>query len=468
MTTEAYIRDKRFAALCAAFRYPDGDVEAYHPHVIANEIKDVDWSKTALLCHHGQFEALILSHHYGIRPAAIIDTMAMARLMYPSSRVGLGHLAGFLLGPEEAKTVPYASFKGKQWAELNYDEQSSLLAGNIQDVRLTWAIFQKLIAGFPVEELAVIDMTIRMFSEPRLAGDIAKFKKIAADEWTRKNDALQDLNVTTEELQSATKFSALLQAEGVEPKFKSGKNGPIPAFAKSDEFMQGLLDHENPRVQALAECRLDVKSTIDETRAGRFAASASRGSMPVYLNYCGAMTTRWSGGDKMNFQNMPRPEKDNPLCLRKGLRAPKGHLLAVVDKAQIEFRYAMALAGQTDVLEQLSLNVDVYCGFASAYYGRTITEADEDERMFGKVVQLAAQYGMGASKFQKVAKCDLKTAETAIATYRRVRNRVPLLWKTLDSLLPILAAGLKGSFTGPISIDKGQIILPNQKIPNLP
>jgi DNA polymerase len=456
MTTEAYVRDARFACLSVALRLSDGSTIARGGHDAPRLLwRAVDWSKTAVLCHHAHFDAFILSHHFGLRPALILDTLSMARLAFPAMKShSLDALAKhFGLG---VKSVPYDAFRGKHWRDLSSEAQGAILGGNAQDVRLTWELFRRLSPFVPAEELAVIDMTVRMFSEPRLIGDATTFRRLEAEEKHRKAAALAELGVKAIDLQSVARFQSLLEAQGVEMEWKQGKNGPIPACAKSDQFMQDLLDSDDPRVAALASARLDVRSVIQETHAGRFAASAGRGPMPVYLKYCGANTLRFSGGDKTNFQNMTRGSE-----LRRGIRAPAGHLLAVVDKSQIELRYAMALAGQTDVLDALRAGRDIYCEFATEFYGRPITKADKTERMFGKVTRLAGQYGMGAAKFQKVAKCDDQTAVSAIQTYRRLTNRVVAYWKYLDGLLPRLASGEKSQPDGPFTLDGGRIILPN-------
>ena len=49
----------------------------------------------------------------------------------------------------------------------------------------------------------------------------------------------------------------------------------------------------------------------------------------VLVSNCGAHTTRWSGGDRVNLQNLPRGG-----AIRKAIAAPDGHLLAVVDASQ--------------------------------------------------------------------------------------------------------------------------------------
>ena len=237
---------------------------------------------------------------------------------------------------------------------------------------------------FPLEELQVIDMTVRMFTEPKLLGDIDVFAKVWSFEQERKAQLLEDLGVASSDLQSADKFAALLQAEGIAPERKAGKNGEIYAFAKTDQFMVDLLENDDERIRTLAEARLGLKSTLDQTRAERLGFMATRGPMPVYLQYCGAHTTRWSGGDKLNWQNLKRGS-----ALRKGCRAPAGHRIVKADKSQIECRILNYVAGQWDVIEKFAAGVDPYVGIASQFYGRAITKADPAERGVGKQLELS-------------------------------------------------------------------------------
>jgi hypothetical protein len=107
------------------------------------------------------------------------------------------------------------------------------------------------------------------------------------------------LEVSPGDLSSSDRFAELLRAQGVEPETKiSGKDNEIYAFAKTDKFMQELLEDEDPIVQALALARLGMKSTMKQTRAERLGYMSQGGTMPVYLHMYGAHTTRWSGGDK--------------------------------------------------------------------------------------------------------------------------------------------------------------------------
>jgi len=312
---------------------------------------------------------------------------------------------------------------------------------------------------FPPIELPIIDATIRMFTEPTLQGDISLLQKIHDDEQLSKNERLYDLNVSEKDLASTTKFKALLEAEGVEVEMKEGKNGPIPALAKTDPFMQELLEDEDDRIRSLAEARIDVKSTITSTRSARLLEMAERGALCIYLNYCGAHTRRWSGGDSLNFQNLTRRSD-----LRRSLQAPDGYLIAAPDQSQGECRLLNWLAGQDDVVDRFRRGEDPYLPVTSSIYNRTIT-ADMPERQVGKVVELACGYGMGVKKLERVMRnakieFDPSLPFRGVNAYRATHPAVVRLWKNANAIFEELS--LKRSFTWEIFKGKdGLIYHPN-------
>ena len=469
LTTEAYIRDPRFETLMVGIRDEHGSYSVVAGHQqIGGVLATFDWSETAVVCHHAHFDGLILSHHFGIKPAMWFDTLSMGRLMHGNHlSLALGSLAHHY--ELEPKSVPYDLFKGKRLEDLDVLTLATLSEGCIHDVELTWAIFQKLCEGFPLEEFGVIDMTVRMFTEPEMVGDRAMFERTRDEEWLRKAETLVELNVLPTQLKSVAKFCELIETEGVEVEYKEGKNAPIPAVAATDDFMKGLADHDNPRVAALASARLDVGSSIDETRAGRLAGIAARGGMCVYLSYAGAHTTRWSGGDKVNFQNLPRGG-----ALRKALCASKGSLLAVVDLSQIECRILNYVAGQHDIVEAFGEGRDLYSELASRFYGREIDKKkDPTERHLGKTMELGCGYGMGASKLATTCRrgalggppiiLEPDQAKAAIDTYRHSHAQVVNYWREGDNMLQHLAHMPKGASVqwGPMTVERGRITLPN-------
>ena len=442
MTTESYIRDERFEALGVGLRWGN-DRRGYWVagDAVTPTLAGIRWDNTAVLCHHAHFDGLILSHHYGVKPYAWLDTLSMARLMLGNHiSVGLESLARHygLAG----KTVPYEKFRGLHWADIPDGLRAELGAGCLHDIELTFDIFQRLSVGFPQEEYQVIDFTIRQFTEPKLIGDVDVFAKVWTFEQQRKRDLLGELSLSSGDLQSAERFAELLRAEGVEPATKDGKSGPIYAFAKTDQFMIDLLESEDERVRTLAEARLGQKSTLDQTRAERLGYMATRGPMPVYLNYCGAHTTRWSGGDKVNWQNFKRGSD-----LRRGVGAPRGYKIVKADKSQIECRILNYVAEQWDVIERFKDGHDPYLPIASQFYGREITRSDPAERGVGKQLELSCGYGAGADTIVRTAKRGTYgppvhlTGEQGLAArdlYRSTHPEVVNYWRQASRIISAL------------------------------
>ena len=83
MTTEQYIRDLRFKAWGAAYKYLHEEGEPVW--IPAFKLKDffagIDWKNTAVLAHNAQFDVAILSWVYGHVPGFIFDSLSMARAL---------------------------------------------------------------------------------------------------------------------------------------------------------------------------------------------------------------------------------------------------------------------------------------------------------------------------------------------------------------------------------------------------
>lgn len=190
-------------------------------------------------------------------------------------------------------------------------------------------------------------------------------------------------------LNSNNLFAELLTALGVTPPTKlSPTTGKTAfAFAKTDEAMIALLDHEDPRVVAAVSARVSVKTSLEETRTQRFIGMAGRGKFPVPLRYYGAHSGRWSGQDSVNLQNLPS-RGANAGKIKKAIKAPKGYVVIDCDSAQIEARTLAWLAGQADLVQAFKDKQDVYKLMASKIYGIPVESIDKTQRQVGKTVVL--------------------------------------------------------------------------------
>ncbi len=455
MQTDAYISDDLFEVIGVAVIKNDEDAVWFSGTEleVAGWLYRYDWANSAVRCHNTLFDGYILTQRFGISPKLWMDTLAQGRMLLPYLQYhSLANLAKQYNLPDKGTAVVKAL--GKKREDFNPMELNEYAEYCKHDTWLCKELGKRFDPYTPALELKLIDMTVRMFTEPMLVGDQAKMQELYDLEIARKEELLKAANVDRSIIMSNDKFAAKLMELGVTPPTKTSKTTgkETYAFAKSDKEFTDLLESDDADVQALVAARLGVKTTIAETRALKFLETAKRGPLPVYLNFWGAKTTgRYSGGNSINWQNIPA--RGPSAGLRDALLAPLGHTVLVGDSSNIELRTVMALAGQDDVLLKLQNGVDLYCDFASKLFGRTITKADKGERFLGKTAMLGLQYGAGAKRFQEMVRLakrtdptveliDLDRAYAIVDLYRSVHYKVVELWKRCDKvILPDIANG---------------------------
>lgn len=473
-TTEEYIRDRRFEVVGVAVQVNDGEPEWFSgTHQKTWQfLNKYDWKNSIALAHNAVFDGAILNWQFGITPKGWLDTLSMGRALHGTQVGGsLAVLAQHYGIGEKGTEVLNAINKFRK--DFTKEELARYGEYCKNDVRLTWDLYGHMSQGFPAVELRLIDLTIRMFTEPVLQLDKDLLKNHLLTEKQRKAELLENFDKDT--LMSNPQFADLLASFGVTPPMKksptTGKQ--TFAFSKTDEEFKALLEHEDTRVQALVAARLGTKSTIEETRTERFIGIAERGPMPVPLRYYAAHTGRWGGDDKINLQNLQRKSP-----LKKAILAPFGYVMVDSDSSQIEARTLAWLAGQDDLVEAFERGEDVYRIMASAIYGKAVEKITADERFVGKTTILGAGYGMGAAKFKAQLKnfgveVTLEEAQRIINTYRATYPKITALWKSAANVLPAIIGEQTTAFGRDdiLKVDGSEgILLPNGlrlKYPNL-
>ena len=396
-TTEEYLHDPAFHVIGVAIKVEDGEPEwvVGTPGAIEAAFAKIDWESSAVLCHNALFDCAILAWHYGIKPAYIVDTLCMARAIHGVDAGGsLAKLAErYSLGEKGSEVV---NALGKRLQDFSPEELERYGEYCINDVNLTVKLYNRLANKLSISEYDLIDMTVRMFTEPKLRLNdallIERLDEVREEKRGLLADLMGTLNCDDEEsvrvlLASNKKFAALLQLRGVEVPLKvspaTGKD--TYALAKNDEGFIALTEHEDPIVQQLCAVRLGTKSTIEESRIERFIGIGERnkGFLPIPLKYYGAHTGRWSGQDGINMQNLPSRDKKKK-ALKNAIVAPDGYYVVNCDSSQIEARVLAWWADQWDVVQQFANGEDVYSTFASKIYGRPISKANPVERFVGK------------------------------------------------------------------------------------
>ena len=438
MTTEEYVRDDRFEVIGVGVKVDDADTVWFsgtHEET-ASFMSEFKWDEAFVLAHNTMFDGAILSWRFGIKPMMWLDTLCMARAT-----------DGVEAGNSLAKLAERYNLgvKGQEVVNALGKRRTDFLAGDldryasycVNDVDLCYRLFNTLAPNFSKSEIRLIDLTLRMFTEPVLQLDLPLLEQHLEEVKEKKERLLAAASSDKDTLLSNEKFAALLQSIGVEvpTKISPATGKETWALAKSDEGLKALQEHNDLRVQALVAARLGTKSTLEETRTARFIGIAKRGAMPVPLRYYAAHTGRWGGDDKLNLQNLPRKS-----LLKQAIEPPKGFVIINSDSSQIEARTVAWLAGQEDLTDAFDKGEDVYKIMASAIYNKRIEEISKDERFVGKTTILGAGYGMGAVKFQAQLRTfgvDLSEEECQriIRVYRETYPKIPALWKQAQNCL---------------------------------
>ncbi len=455
MTTEEYVRDPEFKLHGIGVKIGnDKPFYVYTPDDVMHFLKTHPWNRSYVIGHHVQFDGAYLSWRAGIIPAFWGCTLSMSRAVFPWEPHTLESLAERLGLPPKGKEL--STVKDK-WAltdqeqkvlgdycindvELTADAFKAMAPkfppSELRLIDMNTRLYTEpvlvvdravLVDEYRRERKAErallkqcgVDKSIlassKMFAELLLSLGVDPPKKLSPSK-------VKDGRVNPSKVGPAPKgllpsFKAMTKKQllaalggkvaglGKEEltalfnKYKAinkEKNRVYPwayAFGKADEEFKMLEDHPSPHIRDLVAARLNVKSTIKETRSKRFYKIGKRGAFPVYHKYYGAKTGRDSGGDRQNTTNMTRVNKKDPNsgALRRSLNAPDGHLLAVRDLGQIEARKLAYWAGQEDLLDVFRAGGDPYNRQASLIYGYEVDRKLDEfqiEGMAGKAAVL--------------------------------------------------------------------------------
>lgn len=477
MAPPNYILDPKFEAIGCSFK--EGAAPAFYVDApdIPAFIAGFDPLQTTTVAFNALFDNCILAWRYGFVPARLVCTMRMAvalrgHLLQSASLASVGKLLNV-----GVKGTTIESARGMHRADIMSDlgfyRAYQAYANN--DNEMNADIFAALYSEFPSSERRIMDRVLRCAVEPQFVCDTDMLREHLADLAVAKVEML-DLAAghtqTADEregfassLRSNTKFEALLKEHGIDIEYKTSPSNPevsIPQFAKTDEFMASLLEHEDDVVQALATARLGLRSTIEESRGARILSMAeldwsryrggSTGTLPIPLKYAGAHTHRLSGDWLMNMQNLPSGRGTKKSKLRKALKAPDGYKVVVADKSQIECRINAELCGQRDLLNLFRNGGDPYSVLASSIFAfivdknihkieRFIGKSGElglgfrcgDKKFYNMVVRSARSLGMDVKELLKVWTPAL--AKRAVDTYRHTHAGIRNTWPFLDSVL---------------------------------
>jgi hypothetical protein len=454
-----YVRSPRFKAFGMGVVGAEGKPEWISRKDIPSYLRliaeTVGWPNIALVGHNVKFDAFILREIYEVVPGQFIDTKGMAKAVLGKSVKG--HSLALLAEHYQLPSKGIMKTDGIGGTEnLSAGDEAALAEYCLHDVELCRDIYNRMAPGFPEGQYAAMHRTVAMFVTPKIRLNVPLLQKTSIDEAARRANIFKEIGIEKAVFASNAKFPKLLESKGYEvpmkpsPKKKNEDGSPlmIPALALGDPDFLELLESENEELKNLCEARVAAKSTLLETRSAKLAAIGSTGLWPFDVEFSGAdQTHRFSGGSGAggNPQNFTRGS-----ALRTAVEAPDRYELVVGDFANIELRIVAYLSKDPGLVQTIERNGDIYCDFASVFYGRKITKANKKERQFGKTAILGLGYGMGWRKFKRTVRLQTgedisdKDAQKAVELYRTRYAKVKTLWDKLDGMIPYIAGTSEG------------------------
>ncbi len=458
MTTIEYVRDPQFKVLGIAIQLNDED-----PYwITGDQLPDYDWANSEVIAHNILFDGMILTQHYGVTAKRWTCTVALSRAMIPVKDHRLARLAKLLnLGEKGDALTPGSTAVSAELKEYA-----------INDVVLARKLYDLLIDKFPQDEKDLIHITQKWGVEPLLQIDQTRMTASLIAAIDLRQELIEASGVDEATLVSNQKFERYLIEQEIEVPTKAGEDNKWPktALSKLDpEFWACVAKH--PEAQHIFEGRLAAKSNIAITRPKKLLSIAQcspDNRLPMPLKYYGAHTGRWSGGDGYNVQNLPRDSE-----IRKSITAPKGHVIVVVDSAQIELRVNAWWSNEYRALDILNTGQDLYSITAAVHLDKRTNYITENERRLGKVMVLGCGYGMGWRKFQSFVATgpmglpplllsDID-AQNAITSYRRLYPNIKNTWREMNNhlgdmyfMMPNTHNTRKG-----VQFHKEHLVLPN-------
>ncbi len=476
--TVRYVTSDKFEAMGLGV-YDGAALQFFPPSKIEKllkalqEIYGPDLENCTVVMQNAFFDALILEHHYNIRPKYILDTKQIASFLEARKSHALWDMA------EEYGLKPKGDVKwskGLHWDDMTEDQRNALGVYCGDDVDITTQLFQKMLplVTNPKLELPLMNHTTQLFLQKNFKFDFMLAMKIKGEMEEQADKISKELGLTRAIISGNKTFVVLMQEAlppGERAPMKQGKpcksnpTGMILAFAKDDEGMKALLNHSDDKVRKLAEARQAVKSwPLHVKRVHNMIqqAKASGGHFRVPLKYAGAHTIRWSGCEGVNAQNFG--SKADPLInqVRNLLLAPDGKVLVTGDSTAIEARGLAWIAGQTDLIEAFEQGRDVYSEFASMLLGRPVRKPkDYDpepvakilklDRDYGKARVLGSGYGMGPARslveMRKIpafaekirgGEIDISTCKRDIKFYRQTYSMIPKFWSDVEKAFKVV------------------------------
>ena len=376
-----------------------------------------------------KFDLSILYYRYGVeRITPYADTMIMAWLLNPNSKIGLDILAKKFFD-YEMKSFKSLVKKGENFSSVDIDLASFYAS---EDALVTYRLYFKLNGildkslkdeakrvEYPfinilidMEQIGIKIDQDRLNSLKNLL--TAKIKELTEEIYTLSGG---EFNIKSTQQLGEILFNRL----GLKS-IKKTKTG----YSTNEKVLNQLIE-EHEIIPKILEYRATQKllSTY-ATPLLRLAKKDKNSRIYTSFLQTGTATGRLSSKEP-NLQNIP-VRSSLGRKIREAFVAKDGYRLLSIDYSQIELRLLAHFSKDKTLIDAFNSDLDIHTATALKLFGK---ELAKEKRAIAKSINFGILYGMGAKKLSGELKITISEAREIIKNYF---NSFPTVKRFLESV----------------------------------
>ncbi len=366
-----------------------------------------------------KFDFSLLYNQYDFKEIIpYADTMIMAWLSDPGSKVGLDALAKKFF-KYEMKPFKEMVKKGEDFSAVAIEDATFYAA---EDAWMTYLLYEAIKKKMELGSLTHLLSEAKNVEYPfmnvlmrmeRLGIKIdptklMKLQKTLSEDLATLTQEIYDLSGSEFNIRSTQQLGTVLfQQIGL----KGGKKTKT-GYSTNEAVLSSLIG-EHPVIEKILEYREYQKILSTYVDPLLKLANADEKSR-IYTSFVqtGTATGRLSSRDP-NLQNIP-VRSALGRSVREAFIAKDGYKLVSIDYSQIELRLLAHFSKDAALMEAFNNNVDIHLATAIKLFGE---EEAKEKRSFAKSVNFGLLYGMGPKKLSEELGISSSEAKDIIVNY---------------------------------------------------
>jgi len=375
--------------------------------------------KAKVIGQNLKFDLSLLYNQYNIEEVIpFADTMIMAWLLNPGTKVGLDALAKKFFR-YEMKPFKEMVKKGETFANVDIESATFYAA---EDAWMTFILYGALDKAMSLASIDYLKDEAKNIEYPFINTlismerrgiklDIEKLKILQEMLSSRINELTQEIYTLCDSefnIKSTQQLGVILfQHLGL----KGGKKTKT-GYSTNEAVLSSLKD-EHEVIPKILEYRTTQKllSTYAEPLL-KLAKQDEQNRIYTSFLQTGTATGRLSSKDP-NLQNIP-VRSELGRSVREAFVAKEGYKLLSIDYSQIELRLLAHFSQDKALLDSFNDGLDIHMATAIKLFGEEDAEA---KRSYAKSVNFGILYGMGAKKLSDELGITSKEAKEIIVAY---------------------------------------------------